>query len=161
MKLMAGSESWEKKINSLQKFEGEMMSLRTSICFTSIVPSIMKTRTKFEKFTLILFFQNQKTFRWRNILKYKTKKRKKNIHCKQARLAQHNLNCTDNLKAVLTWFAKEKAQLGKCILIRNVQQGPTQIRKFWPLSCVKCPVIHSLLFNSAGWVGEKKVLSYT
>ncbi len=42
--------------------------------------------------------------------KQKTKT-KKHLHCKQAKLAQHYLNCRDNLKAVLTLFAKERHNL--------------------------------------------------
>lgn len=36
---------------------------------------------------------------------------RRHLHCKQAKLAQNKLNCRDNLKAVLTWFAKERHNL--------------------------------------------------
>lgn len=89
---------------------------------------------------------------------WKTKKNTNiHLHCKHAKLAQHHFNCRDNVKAVLTWFAKERHNLANAYRLGMYNRGLQSTLTI--LSCVKCPVIHSLLFNSAGW--EWKILSHT
>lgn len=94
---------------------GKFQYNTASLCSKSPVFCKVMTGGFIEKVTLILFyfFQNQKAFKWRKLLEKKRKKKKtqKHLHCKQNKLAQQYLNRGDNLKAVLTWFAKERHNL--------------------------------------------------
>lgn len=123
-------------------------------------------RLMLKKFTLILFFfkirkhLGEGTSEIQNKIKGKKKKFVKHRHCKQAKLAQHNRNCTDNLKQFWHGLVR-KGTTWQMHIGRNVQQGAYTNREILTiLSCVKCPVIHSLLLNSAGW-GKEKNKSYT